>query len=61
MPTVTLITEPFTSLAKGTAEEHGLPWLKIVVLPARMDLSSKDEIRQIVDEYFDEIVTRLTR
>lgn len=60
VPTVTVCTHPFRTLATARRDRLGLPALPIVYLPHPMMTKSEAEIERLVDELMDEVVGMLT-
>jgi len=61
VPTVTLISTELEGIARRTAEAKGFPQLRILTLPHYIDDMSDDDIQNLAEAKFDEIVDALTR
>jgi hypothetical protein len=59
--TVTLISTELEGIARRTAASRGYPQLRILTLPHHIDDMSDDEIHDLAEAKFDEIVDALTR
>lgn len=61
MPTVTIVTEQFVSLAKSAARAKGLDDLRMVVVPHPFETLPRDRIREIAREKASEIIAAITK
>ena len=61
IPTVSIVTEAFTSLAKSAAKSYGYPDLPMVVVPHPFETLPREEVRRIADAKFEEIVRAACR
>lgn len=60
MPTVTLCTQPFRTLAQVRRESLGLPALPIIYLPHPMMTRKPQEVEQFADEILPDVIRFLT-
>ena len=61
LPTVTIVTEQFVSLARSLSRSMGYPDLPMVVVPHPFETLPHDRIRRIAEEKFDEIVSKVQK
>lgn len=59
IPTVTVVTSEFVSLARFHAKARGFPDLPLVVVPHPFNTLSSDEVLRIAEEKFDELIACL--
>lgn len=60
VPTVTMVTQPFETLAHARCESLGMPDLRIVVVPHPVYTRTQEELEGIARERFSEIRDALT-
>ncbi len=60
IPTVSLVTEEFKSLADTAARALGYPDLPMVVVPHPFELLPVEDIERLAEEKFQEIVQKVT-
>lgn len=60
IPTVTVVTSVFTSLAEEQARVLGVPDLSVVVVGHPVATLSADEVAAMADRAYDQIVSSLT-
>jgi len=61
VPTVTVVTEKFVSLAKASASAMGYRDLPLLVVPHPFETLSRERLHAIAEEKADECVALLTR
>ncbi len=61
IPTVTVVTEKFVSLAKASASSMGYPDLPLVVVPHPFETLSRERLQSLAEEKVEECVARVTR
>lgn len=61
IPTVTIVTEPFLTLSRGTQKSQGLTDMCFVTVPHPLGMISKAEVNAKVDAAFDDIVKAATQ
>ncbi|MDO8532719.1 MAG: hypothetical protein Q7T26_11265 [Dehalococcoidia bacterium] len=61
VPTVSLVTEEFVSLFKSAARSLGYPDLPTVVVPHPFETLPKEKIKQLADEKYAEIVSKVQK
>ena len=59
LPTVTLATPPFESVARSAARAHGLPDLPIVVIPHDYLSEPAEAIRAKIEQVLDRLLEGL--
>lgn len=59
IPTVTICTDAFISLARAIASSKGMASLRMVVIPHPIAGIPADQVQAKADKAFDEIVQRL--
>ena len=58
-PAVTVVTEQFVGLAKQVARGLKYPDLPLVVLPHPFEILSREEVRRLAEEKYQEIVAKI--
>lgn len=61
VPTVSLVTEEFVSLFKSASRALGYPDLPTVVVPHPFETLPKEKIKQLADEKYEEIVSKIQK
>lgn len=61
VPTVTLVTEQFVSLARAAAKSLGYPDIPLVVVPHPFETMPRDQVRALAEQKYDEIVGKVTK
>jgi len=56
VPTVTVVTEKFVSLAKASAKSYGYPDLPLLIVPHPFETLEPATIRRIAEEKLDECI-----
>ncbi len=60
-PTVAVIRQPFADMARTVGRSMGYADLPMVVLPTPFEQFRKDQIRQLAEEKFNEIVEKISQ
>jgi alkanesulfonate monooxygenase SsuD/methylene tetrahydromethanopterin reductase-like flavin-dependent oxidoreductase (luciferase family) len=61
MPTATVISSEFARAARAQAEALGATEYRTVAVAHPIQPLTRDEVRALADQAFDEILSRLTR
>ena len=56
VPTITFVSEAFATIGESHARIRGLTGLPVVTLPEPFGQLSADEVRQVIDSVFDNVV-----
>lgn len=61
VPTVSVVTEQFVSLAKNSAKAMGYPDLPMIVVPHPFETLPREQIRQLAEEKVEELVQKISQ
>jgi len=61
VPTVTVVTEKFVSLARASAKSYGMPDLPLLIVPHPFETLSREQLEQIADDRLAECVALVSR
>ena len=61
IPTATVISTEFVRAARAQADALGAKDYQTVVVPHPIQPLTRDEVRALADQVFDDVVARLTR
>ncbi|MFC2025447.1 hypothetical protein ACFLTG_03455 [Chloroflexota bacterium] len=61
IPVVTMVTQPFVTLARTIGKARGRESPAMVVLPYTIVNMSGEEARELADKFFEDIVNELTK
>lgn len=59
IPTVTVVTEKFVSLAKASARALGYPDLPLVVVPHPFETLPRERLRELAEQKVEECIARV--